>query len=201
MSLTIDFNAYQAKANITGAFHETMPLLARLDLMALGIAAEACEFALEVSQTIDRQQGKFDPRSFDLKDIILELGDIIWYISEAANYLGVKLDDLAKMNLLVMRKGDLIQRVDFWLDWSLRTNSMCGYCGHFADYIKKVVYHGHELDNTKAIEFLAFAFGQVREMATGLDIDMIDVLAANLDKIERRYAKGFSHEASRNRVG
>ena len=195
---TLDFNDYQRCADITSSLHKTESITHRLTMAGMGLACEAGEYGIEVNHLIDRGQDGL--KALDWRDLIKELGDIMWYVAEAATTLDVKLDDLATKHLIVGRKGELMRSPDRWLEWSMRTHTMVGHCCYFGDYIKKVAFHDHPLDTTKAIDLLSFAFQQVREMAIRLDIDMVEVLAANLIKLEKRYGKAFTTEASLNRI-
>lgn len=199
---TLDFNDYQRRADITSSLHKTESITHRLTMAGMGLACEAGEYGMEVNHVIEKAlNDPFELRGFtDWRDLIKELGDIMWYVAEAATSLGIHLDDLAAKHLIVGRKGELNRQPDRWLEWSLRTHTMVGHCGFFGDYIKKVAFHDHPLDKAKAIELLSFAFQQVREMVLRLDIDMVEVLAANLIKLEKRYGKAFTAEASLNRT-
>ena len=73
---------------------------------------------------------------------------------------------------------------------------LCGESGEAIDIVKKWLAQGHPL----AREHLAKELGDVAwylaEAATALDLDLEDILRANLEKLERRYPDGFSTEKS-----
>ena len=88
-SLTL--NRYQSLANRSaGAGGEGEQ---RLVVSALGLAGEAGEFANLVKK-MTAHGHPFDPES--LKD---ELGDVLWYLAEAATAVGLNLEDIASHNV------------------------------------------------------------------------------------------------------
>lgn len=64
---------------------------------ALGLTGEAGEFANKVKKVYRDHQGNL-PRPV-VTDLIYELGDVLWYVGQAARTLGWSLDGVAKMNL------------------------------------------------------------------------------------------------------
>ncbi len=72
---------------------------------ALGLTGEAGEFSEKVKKWI--RDGTFDKRL-----AVKELGDVLWYLTAAANELGYSLQDVAEINmvkLLERKKQDLIR--------------------------------------------------------------------------------------------
>ena len=65
----------------------------RLIVSALGLAGEAGEFANLVKK-MTAHGHPFDQES--LKD---ELGDVLWYLAEAATAVGLNLEDIASQNV------------------------------------------------------------------------------------------------------
>lgn len=76
---------------------------------------------------------------------------------------------------------------------------LVGEAGEVADLIKKVAYHGHELDNDALAEELGDALWYIAAIATMRGIPLSAVGAMNIDKLASRYPGGFSEEASRKR--
>lgn len=77
---------------------------------------------------------------------------------------------------------------------------LAGESGEFADGIKKIVRHGHFLSREKLIEELGDVLWYVAEAASAVGVNLSDVAAQNIAKLQKRYPSGFSEEASRNRV-
>lgn len=76
---------------------------------------------------------------------------------------------------------------------------LTGESGEVADRVKKERFQDHPPDNAKLLE----EFGDVLwYLAVGceiLGVSLDHVMAANIRKLERRYAEGFSRDASLNR--
>jgi NTP pyrophosphatase (non-canonical NTP hydrolase) len=70
----------------------------RLVVSALGLAGEAGEFANLVKKMTAHGHA-FDPEA--LKD---ELGDVLWYLAEAATAVGLTLEDVASQNVAKLIK-------------------------------------------------------------------------------------------------
>lgn len=75
--------------------------VSRLNTAAIGIVAEAGEFA-EIVKKILFQGKEYNQDNID--HMIIELGDILWYISQAATALGVRLDDILLGNTMKLLK-------------------------------------------------------------------------------------------------
>jgi len=79
------------------------------------------------------------------------------------------------------------------------TLGLSGETGEVADIIKKVVYHGHTLDNEALMEELGDALFYIAAIATTMHFDLSDIAIMNIEKLKRRYPEGFSEQASINR--
>ena len=76
---------------------------------------------------------------------------------------------------------------------------LCGESGEAIDLMKKHLYQGHNLDKEKLVKELGDIAWYLAEAATGLSIDLSEVLQRNLDKLHARYPQGFSTERSMHR--
>ena len=76
---------------------------------------------------------------------------------------------------------------------------LCGESGEAIDLMKKHLYQGHDLDREKLIKELGDIAWYLAEAATGLDIDLSEVLQRNLDKLHARYPQGFDTNRSQHR--
>ena len=63
----------------------------------LGLAGESGEVADKVKKIIRDKSGKISPE--DRMAIGKELGDVLWYLSTVARYLGLDLDTVANQNI------------------------------------------------------------------------------------------------------
>lgn len=73
---------------------------------------------------------------------------------------------------------------------------LCGESGEAIDIVKKWLAQGHPLGREHLAKELGDVAWYLAEAATALDLDLEDILRANLEKLERRYPDGFSTEKS-----
>ncbi len=78
---------------------------------------------------------------------------------------------------------------------------LCGESGEAIDLMKKHLYQGHDLDRAKLVKELGDIAWYLAEAATGLQVDLSDVLQGNLDKLQARYPQGFDAQRSQHREG
>lgn len=76
---------------------------------------------------------------------------------------------------------------------------LCGESGEVIDIIKKHLYQGHDLNRDALVKELGDIAWYLAEAATALDMDLEQILAANIEKIRRRYPEGFSVQDSLHR--
>ena len=77
---------------------------------------------------------------------------------------------------------------------------LCGESGEAIDIVKKWLAQGHELDREKLAKELGDIAWYLAETATALDLDLEDILAANIEKLKKRYPEGFDCQRSINRT-
>ena len=76
---------------------------------------------------------------------------------------------------------------------------LCGESGEVIDVVKKHLAHGHELDRDHILEELGDVAWYLAEVAYALDTDLESVLAANIEKLRKRYPEGFDKERSKSK--
>ena len=94
------FNEYQKKAITTELMKRTGSSSANEPAMVakiLGLVGESGEVAEKFKKIIRDKNGIIS--SEDRIAIQKELGDVLWYVSELANYLGISLEKVAEKNL------------------------------------------------------------------------------------------------------
>ena len=90
----MDLNEYQCKARETALY----PNVGKNPIYpTLGLSGEAGEVADKVKKVLRDNNGLFDDESKEA--IKLELGDVLWYISQLSSELGFDLDSIALSNL------------------------------------------------------------------------------------------------------
>lgn len=95
-------NEYQHKARATARY----PNIGHNPIYpTLGLTGEAGEVADKVKKVLRDREGNFDNEARDA--IKLELGDVLWYISQLSSELNFDLDDIAISNLEKLRSRSL----------------------------------------------------------------------------------------------
>ena len=89
----MDFNTYQQQAATTAVYPES----AKYVYPTLGRCGEAGEVAEKIKKVIRDNGGVFTEEK--KKEIIKEVGDVLWYIAALLSDLGVTMDETAVGNL------------------------------------------------------------------------------------------------------
>ena len=92
----MNFNEYQQLAMRTSG-NKGGPQSLLLNA-ALGLAGETGEFIDHVKKHL------FHGHSLDNSFLIKELGDVMWYIAQAATGLGISLEEIAETNIDKLKK-------------------------------------------------------------------------------------------------
>jgi NTP pyrophosphatase (non-canonical NTP hydrolase) len=79
---------------------------------------------------------------------------------------------------------------------------LSGESGEIADHIKKVMFHGHPLDDVTR-DKIAKEIGDILWYcamgAQGIGVSLGEIARMNVEKLKKRYPEGFSAERSLNR--
>lgn len=75
-----------------------------------------------------------------------------------------------------------------------------GEAGEAIDIVKKKMFQGHKLDRDKLIEELGDSLWYLALCADAMGISLEDIAKKNISKLMLRYPKGFTAEASIERV-
>lgn len=75
-----------------------------------------------------------------------------------------------------------------------------GEAGEIADHIKKVVFHGHELDREYLLKECGDELWYLAEITSRLNNKLSNVAAMNINKLAKRYPNGFDEDKSINRA-
>jgi NTP pyrophosphatase (non-canonical NTP hydrolase) len=95
----VNLNDYQTEAHDYAAYGDDSPLYP-----FLGLAGETGEVCEKLKKLI-RHKGcmEFFPKGLshtERQDLLTELGDVLWYLSEITGLLGSDLETVANMNLV-----------------------------------------------------------------------------------------------------
>lgn len=90
------FEEYQVRASLTSVYPNTEQFQALMQ-RALGLASEAGELCAILNRTARDHQSLLTDD--DVEHLQLELGDILWMVSEMCTVLGVDLELVVEKNL------------------------------------------------------------------------------------------------------
>ena len=97
----VTLNDYQKQARQTAAYPvDHSPVYAELGTLSylmLGLCSEAGECASKVKKALRDTGGVLSESAREA--LLDELGDVLWYVAEAASALGESLDDVAYRNV------------------------------------------------------------------------------------------------------
>jgi NTP pyrophosphatase (non-canonical NTP hydrolase) len=96
------FNDYQAAALKTADLKRKNELFH----LVLGLVGESGEIAEKFKKLVRDKNS--DESQIDREDMKKELGDVLWYVVLLAEYLGLKLEDIAEYN--VKKLSDRLER-------------------------------------------------------------------------------------------
>lgn len=89
----MEFNEYQSLANCTLHGNEQV-----LTNCALGLASEAGQ-VLEVIRNYT-----FENHQMDQEELIKEMGDVLWYLSQIAEWANIPFEEVAKQNIDMLQQ-------------------------------------------------------------------------------------------------
>ena len=94
----MELNHYQSESRRTALYPDVG---SNAIYPTLGLVGEAGEVADKVKKILRDKNGLFDEESKG--EIKLELGDVLWYISQLSSELGYELEEVAEANLKKLR--------------------------------------------------------------------------------------------------
>ncbi len=94
------FSDYQGRTHETAVYPDDDARVAML-YITCGLIGEAGEFANKVKKIVRDQRGIASVE--DVQALRKEMGDVLWYLSEIANFFGIELDEAAELNLAKLK--------------------------------------------------------------------------------------------------
>lgn len=99
----IDLKTYQQLAKEYDTFEPSRnPRNPAMIDKVLGLVGEAGEVADKIKKNNRDKDG--DLRTYDYFEVALELGDVLWYLTQLSRYLGFTLEDIAEMNIMKLQQ-------------------------------------------------------------------------------------------------
>src|SRR3989344_8390479 len=92
----MEFNEYQKRASTTADF-SGRPGEYPLMYSCMGLAGETGELIEKIKKVVRNDNGKIADEKREL--IKLEIGDVLWYLSQIARLTGISLQDAAEANV------------------------------------------------------------------------------------------------------
>ena len=93
----MNFNEYESKARATAMYPKDV--LSAISYLALGLNGEAGEVAEKVKKIIRDKPDLAEALVEQKMDLALELGDVLWYVSQICAELGISMQEVAEMNI------------------------------------------------------------------------------------------------------
>lgn len=106
----------------------------------------------------------------------------------------MNLNEFQKLTTRTLPKGSQFNRLSNY------AMGLSGESGEVTDELKKVIYHGHDLDVEKIEKELGDVMHYVSGLASMLDLSLEDIAKKNIEKLKTRYPNGFNKEDSINRI-
>lgn len=114
----------------------------------------------------------------------------------------MELLDFDQYQALALRTASPESLVDAPTMLNAAALGLSGESGEIADHVKKVMFHGHPLDQATQ-DKIAKEIGDIlwycAIAAHGIGMGLGDVARMNVEKLRKRYPEGFSTERSLNR--
>ncbi len=90
-------NQYQEQSLATALYRQEKFIVSPLIYLTLGLAGETGELVEKIKKIIRDNGGHLSPKR--RQAIMMEAGDILWYLANLTNELGFSLEEVAEANL------------------------------------------------------------------------------------------------------
>ncbi len=106
----------------------------------------------------------------------------------------MEINDYQKKAMATLNKD--IKKDDVLINSAM---GLCGESGEVIDLIKKHLFQGHELNKDDLIKELGDVAWYLAEAAYALDVSLDEICLKNIEKLKKRFPKGFESDKSINR--
>ncbi len=106
----------------------------------------------------------------------------------------MEINDYQKKAMTTLNKD--IKKDDVLINSAM---GLCGESGEVIDLIKKHLFQGHELNKDDLIKELGDVAWYLAEAAYALDVSLDEICLKNIEKLKKRFPKGFESDKSINR--
>ncbi len=156
-----------------------------LTLTALGLAGETGEVVELIKRIVCHD------KDIDVSKLVLEMGDVLWYLTAMCLVLNVDMDAV-------------VDEVERTLSVSEDTNKaltltalgLAGETGEVVELVKKIVFHDKDIDVSKLVLEMGDVLWYLTAMCLVINVDMEQVVDANVAKLRSRHPKGWTTEYS-----
>lgn len=98
---------------------------------------------------------------------------------------------------LALRTANSLNENDLILNGVL---GLAGESGEVADIVKKHLFQGHELNKDKLLDELGDVLWYIAITSKGIGAGLEEIAEHNVNKLKKRYPKGFETDRSVNRI-
>lgn len=129
------------------------------------------------------------------KDLVLELGDITWYVARTLDIFGIPFEEISKSNMenilvserkLVLSGENLIV---YTILLSIETSK-------YVDYVKKYLHQGHKINAYVVANYMSNILWYINLIGSDIGYTLEEIAADNLKKLRKRYPEGFEVQKS-----
>lgn len=144
---------------------------------------------------------------YDAKNIVKELGDVLWYMSRLLDDFDLDMEKVAKCTDTLSFGMSLIPSEIKFRDAVGLHQTMIGHAkqmvslaGRISEHLKKHFFQKHDLDLYEVSYLCRKLMYEMAMVAFWVHCTMEDVAERNIEKSRKRYPNGFTSENSIGRI-
>lgn len=163
----------------------------------LGLCGEAGELALAADELEDAVNFHCSVVESKRDAVILELGDVMWYVNLLRDCLGPGVDQGCRYKPRLSTARCLNAAGADRVAWESKLIAL--EAASVADMLKKHYFQGHGFDADKVDRALRRVMLAAEIIAWNICLTLGEILDRNIEKLSRRYPEGFDPERSVHR--